>query len=138
MSDEQNIVYNFSAYLEQISGIPSFVEKQDWGATDLPMWDIRLDSKWDLTNYQDTTMNINMIVTVELIVDIKNTEKALTIMFETFKRINLFDYASGSAIGTEDADDTNTSSAEITPEKTDNNLILRFPYRLKTMVLAST
>lgn len=134
MSDEQNIVYEFSSYLANISGVKAYIDKVDPGASELPMWNIELDPKWDFSSFNDTNNSLNLVVKVSLIVDIKSSYDALVIMFRTLKLINQFDWDGGSRIGSENEDDSDTGSAEIKPEKTENNLVISFPYLLKTML----
>jgi len=138
MTDDKNIFFRFREYLAKISGIPAFIQYNDGGANALPYWDIKLDENWDLSIFNEATMDVLINVKVTLVVDIKNSEQALTILFNTLKTINNFDKASGSMIGSTNEDESQINKAEIEPETDDNNLMLSFPYKLKTIIQETT
>jgi len=133
-TDNQNVIFNFREYLEKISGIPAYIQYNDNGANAVPLWDITLEEAMKLDMFKSTFMNADIIIKVTLIVDLKNTQQALTILFNTLKTINDFDKASGSMMGSEGEGDSQITKAEIEPETDENNIKLSFPYLLKTII----
>lgn len=134
MADDKNIIFKFREYLEKESGYPSYIQKNDIGANSVPCWNVELDEDWELSIYNEANMDALINIKVTLVVDIKNTEQALTIMFNTLKTINNFSKETGSMIGSDNEDDSQVNKASLTPSKDDNNLMLSFPYKLKTFI----
>ena len=132
--DNKNIIFEFRKYLEKVSGIPTYIQKNDIGVNSIPCWNITLGETWNISIFNEATMDVLINVKVTLTVDIKNTEQALTIFFKTLKTINNFDKASGSMMGSDNEGDSQINSADVEPETDDNNIMLSFSYKLKTII----
>lgn len=131
---DKNIIFDFKEYLEKESGFPAFIQKNDIGANSVPCWNITLGETWNITIFNEATLDALINVKVTLFVDIKNTEQALTIFFNTLKTINNFDKASGSMMGSDNEGESQINNAEVEPEIDDNNIMLSFPFKLKTII----
>lgn len=127
-----SILTSFKAYLHDISGHNVHIGDDDLGGTDLPAWTITLEEDIKLTFLTVKSMDALINVKCTLFVDRKRTDDALKIIFKTLLRINQFDEASGSGIGSDQKEQG--EDATISTEITENNIILSFPYRLKTII----